>query len=150
MISPFLFVYGTLRRLYGHPQHAVLERNGGFVGEGTIQAQLFYLGNYPGARLSVNPSDRVFGEVYCLEASQTGDTLRQLDEYEGLGHADPEVHEYRREIVTVRLADGSVVDAWAYVLNLEPQGCLRILSGDYLEWRDSREPIRSGKDVVDF
>jgi len=38
----------------------------------------------------------------------------------------------------VRLADGSVLNAWAYVLNREPQGCPRILSGDYLEWRASQ------------
>jgi len=138
MIPPLLFVYGTLRRLYGHPQHAMLERNSEFVGEGAIQAQLFYLGNYPGALLSVEPSDRVIGEVYRLDGCQADDTLRQLDEYEGLGQADPEACEYRREVVTVRLADGSMVHAWAYVLNREPQGCIRIVSGDYFEWRASQ------------
>jgi len=138
MIPQLLFVYGTLRRRCAHPQHAVLEGNGEFVGEGTIQAHLFYLGNYPGALLSADPSDRVFGEVYRLGASHAAEALQQLDKYEGIDEADPEAPEYRREMVTVRLADGSMLDAWAYVLNREPQGCLRILSGDYLEWRASQ------------
>jgi gamma-glutamylcyclotransferase (GGCT)/AIG2-like uncharacterized protein YtfP len=136
MTDPILFVYGTLRRLHGGERHAWLARNSRFGGEGTVQAQLFSLGNYPGLVLSKDPRDKVLGEIYRL-TSHPDDMLRELDEYEGIGPTHPETHEYRREIVTVRLAEGSTVNAWAYVLNREPAGCPRILSGDYVEWRAS-------------
>jgi pyruvate carboxylase len=136
MTTPRLFVYGTLRRLYGHERHSLLERYAEFEAEGTVQAQLFNLGNYPGIVPSLDASDRVVGETYLLEPSRLDDTLRQLDDYEGTSPANPEPHEYRREILAVRLADGSRVEAWAYVLNREPPGCQRIASGDYLERRN--------------
>jgi gamma-glutamylcyclotransferase (GGCT)/AIG2-like uncharacterized protein YtfP len=137
MTTPFLFVYGTLRRLAGHEAHSVLERNARFEGEGTVPAQLFSLGHYPGLVLSEDPSDRVLGEVYRLEPSHMDDTLQELDAYEGMGRSDPHPHKYRREVITVHLATGSTVDAWAYVLIHVPPGSPRIPSGDYLEWRAS-------------
>ena len=60
-----------------------------------------------------------------------------MDEYEGIGPSYPVPQEYRREVVAVQLAEGSVADAWVYVFNGEPLGCPRILSGDYMEWRAS-------------
>jgi gamma-glutamylcyclotransferase (GGCT)/AIG2-like uncharacterized protein YtfP len=115
--------------------HGLLDLHGRFESEGTVQGQLFDLGNYPGLVLSRDPLDRVLGEIYRLEPSLAEETLRQLDEYEGIRLAEPETNEYRREIVTVRLTDGSAVDAWAYVLQRAPENFLRILSGDYLEGR---------------
>src|SRR5260370_574313 len=98
MTTLFLFVYGTLRRLHGHEMQALLERNAEFLSEGIVQGQLFNLGHYPGLVLSTDPSDRTIGEVYRLEESRMDHTLRELDDYEGIGPNDPEPHEYRREV----------------------------------------------------
>jgi gamma-glutamylcyclotransferase (GGCT)/AIG2-like uncharacterized protein YtfP len=130
-LTSHLFVYGTLRRLYGHERHALLERNATFAGEGTVQGQLFNLGNYPGLVLSQDPLDRVLGEVYHIDPFHFAETMRELDDYEGLALANPE---YRREIVCVRMADRSAIEAWAYILNRDPRVYARIVSGDYLRF----------------
>ena len=91
----------------------MIGQNARFEGEGTVQGQLFDLGVYPGVVLSPDAQDRVIGEVYRLDPLSAGETLRELDEYEGM--------EYRREIVPVRLEDRSSVEAWAYVLNRRPE-----------------------------
>ena len=137
MATPLVFVYGTLRRLHGGELHALLRHHARFEGEGSVQAQLFNLGDYPGLVHSANPSDRVLGEVYRLEPSHLSETLEQMDGYEGIGPSYPVPPEYRREVVAVQLAEGSVADAWVYVFNGEPLGCPPIPSGDYMEWRAS-------------
>jgi gamma-glutamylcyclotransferase (GGCT)/AIG2-like uncharacterized protein YtfP len=133
-------VYGTLRRLNGSDPHALLQRKANLESEGTIQGQLFNLGEYPGLVLSTDSADRVVGEVYRLDAAHIDDTLRELDEYEGMGPTSPQPHEYRREMVRVDLKNGSNVDAWAYVLNQVPRKSARIPSGDYL---DRHAPVAS-------
>jgi gamma-glutamylcyclotransferase (GGCT)/AIG2-like uncharacterized protein YtfP len=129
----FLFVYGTLRRQKSPDIHALLRHNASLESEGTVQGQLFNLGDYPGLALSKTLTDRVVGEVYRLEPSLINDSLRALDEYEGIGPDRSQPHEYRREVVRVHLKNGATVDAWAYVLNQVPRESSRIPSGDYLE-----------------
>ena len=85
MATPLVFVHGTFRRLHGRELHALLAHHARFEGEGSVQAQLFNLGDYPGLVRSRNPSDRVLGEVYRLEPSHLSETLREMDEYEGIG-----------------------------------------------------------------
>ena len=121
--APLLFVYGTLRRMRGSAMHPLLAGRAAFEGTGTVQGQLFDLGRYPALVLSVEPSDRVIGEVYRLEPSRSEVTQRELDEYEGT--------EYRREEVSIRMADGATVEAWAYVWSGDPSGCRRIPSGEW-------------------
>ena len=137
MATPLVFVYGTFRRLHGRELHALLAHHARFEGEGSVQAQLFNLGDYPGLVRSANPSDRVLGEVYRLEPSHLSETFEEMDEYEGIGPSYPAPQEYRREVVAVQLGEGAVADAWVYVFNGEPLGCPRIPSGDYMEWRAS-------------
>ncbi len=96
-----------------------------------MQAQLFNLGNYPGLVLSVDPLDRVLGEVYRIGPSHFAETMRKLDDYEGVTLPNPE---YRREIVTVHLTNGPAIEAWAYILNRDPRRYTRIISGDYLRF----------------
>ncbi|MBV8728602.1 MAG: gamma-glutamylcyclotransferase [Acidobacteriia bacterium] len=124
-----LFVYGTLRRF--HERHSLLNGVAEFTSEGTVQGCLYDLGRYPGLALSASTSDRVIGEVYRLLAPHEDDTLCKLDEYEGIGPGNLHSGEYRRKLIPVLLPDGSVVEAWAYVLNRVRPDCRRILSGDY-------------------
>lgn len=92
-----------------------------FVGFGTVAAELYDLGPYPGAVPSGDPRARVEGEVYRLAAI---DALARLDEHEG--------EEFARRRVDVTLASGDVESAWIYWYRLEPRGG-RITSGDYLD-----------------
>jgi gamma-glutamylcyclotransferase (GGCT)/AIG2-like uncharacterized protein YtfP len=115
--------------------YRLLARCSRFVGDGTVMARLYDLGEYPGIVLSGRPDERVAGEVYELKEGSRADVLRILDEYEGLGPEAPLPHEYQRELVKVRLDDGTTLTAWAYVLADSVPRHPRIPDSDYLEWR---------------
>ncbi len=91
-----------------------------------MHGQLFNLGKYPGLVLSDDAHDRVLGEVYRIAPAHLAETMRELDDYEGIALANPE---YRREVVTVHLANGPAIEAWAYILNRDPRRYTRIVSG---------------------
>jgi hypothetical protein len=48
-------------------------------------------------------------------------------------------HEYRREVVDVRLNDGRTIPAWAYILTEGNPPYPRIPAEDYLKWREYRD-----------
>lgn len=124
-----LFVYGTLRRDAGHAMHDLLARHGTFLGEARVCGRLFDLGSYPGMTVG-GDEGVVLGELYEI-ASDWAAFIARLDAYEGCGADDPEPHQYRRELVMAVRASGPPVEAWAYVLNVDPAGWPRIASGDY-------------------
>lgn len=101
MIST-IFVYGTLKRGIG---------NHGFIAGSEFLGEAVTVGRYAlhidGGLPMVdrdNPVSIIHGEVYQVNE----DTMGRLDGLEG--------HPvwYRRELVTVRLVDDTLVDAWIY------------------------------------
>jgi gamma-glutamylcyclotransferase (GGCT)/AIG2-like uncharacterized protein YtfP len=58
--------------------------------------------------------------------------LREFDMYEACGEGFPEPTEYVRRMLSVRLADGSVRDAWTYLYNWPVDDLPRIASGRFL------------------
>jgi ribosomal-protein-alanine N-acetyltransferase len=131
-VSPYLFVYGTLRRGAGHPMHRFLATSS-LVGDGRVHAQLFDLGSHPGMVLSRDAGDRVMGEVYELPSQGATEVLRILDEYEGVGPSGDPSPEYARQYVDVHLVTGQTVKAWAYVLVDVSRARARIASGDFMD-----------------
>lgn len=129
-----LFVYGTLCKSLGHEMHGVLERAARLVGEATAQGTLYDLGAYPGLVTAEGGDGCVKGELYALDPSDAQSALEVLDAYEGCSAADPEPHEYRREVLRVRLADGSELAAWTYLLNRSHAGLMPVPGGDYVAW----------------
>lgn len=138
MNNPHLFVYGTLRENVGHEMYHVLATHAVLVGTATVCGELYSLGEYPGLVPRQDTTDVIKGELYQIGINALMHTLSVLDEYEGLGPEDLLPHEYRRELVSVTLASGRQLEAWAYVLNRSPEGLERIRSGDFAEWRSSR------------
>jgi gamma-glutamylcyclotransferase (GGCT)/AIG2-like uncharacterized protein YtfP len=138
-VAKHLFVYGTLREDPRHHMYRVLARSSVFVGDGFVNARLFDLGGYPGMALAGSPDERVVGELYRLKRTDAHEVLSTLDEYEGLGPGDPRPHEYRREVVDVRLNDGRTIPAWAYILTEGNPPYPRIPAEDYLKWREYRD-----------
>lgn len=125
-----VFVYGTLRRdARGSVQNA-LTRDWVFEGYGTVAAELYDFGAYPGAVPCFAPGPRVRGELYGLPDAP--DALLLLDHYEGCGpgHAPP--YEFERALVDVTLEKGGAATAWIYWYRPKPLG-RRLPSGDYLE-----------------
>ena len=130
MNCQLLFVYGTLRR--GSARHAILRRLGAeFIGEGSIRAELFDCGEWPGARKSAANHAQVAGEIYRLRNSARA--LKVLDKVEGFRPQVPEASLFTRETTEVVLLDGKQTPAWVYWLNRRFGPMRRIPSGDYAE-----------------
>ena len=130
----YLFVYGTLQKNLAHEMHGVLEYAARLVGEATVEGTLYDLGAYPGLVVAGKGDGRVRGELYALDSGRAQAALDALDAYEGCGAADPEPHEYRREVLSVRIVDGSIFSAWTYLLNRSHAGLTPIPEGDYIAW----------------
>jgi len=132
MSTSYVFVYGSLRKSFGHPQHHLLEKNTDYIGKAHFQGKLYNVDWYPGVVDSSNKNDRVTGELYKI--TQNRDTLlNRLDRYEGCLPDIPEPHEFiRRQRPVELLNDGSLLRAWIYLYNRQPDEKDRILSGDYV------------------
>lgn len=130
-------MYGTLRKACAHEMHRVLEGALRFVGMATVPGVLYDLGTYPGLVTARDDGNLVKGELYVLDPDRADATLAALDAYEGCAGADPEPHEYRREVVRVTLLEGVARTAWTYVLNRPHAQLKRIPDGDYVAWRRS-------------
>lgn len=113
----YLFAYGTL--MSGECRHWMLAAGGiESVVTASVSGMLLDLGEYPGLVLSKKGAVR--GELIRFRNPAI---LERLDEEEGA--------EYRREVVRVRLSDGSTQAAWAYVLVTVPASKPVIASGDW-------------------
>ena len=131
MISDRLFVYGTLMRGFDHPMAKLLSRSADFLGEARCQGRLYLIKHYPGLVLSDNPTDIVSGELYRLRDRDA--LLGEFDMYEACGEGFPEPTEYLRQMLQVKLADGTAGEAWTYVYNWPVTGLPHIASGKFLE-----------------
>jgi gamma-glutamylcyclotransferase (GGCT)/AIG2-like uncharacterized protein YtfP len=101
-----------------------------FVGSGTIRANLYDLGGYPGARvLGAEPGRRVSGELYRLRRPELA--LKILDQYEEFFPLKPNKSLFVRKLVSVTLEDGRRKRAWAYLYNRGIAGAKLIPSGRY-------------------
>jgi gamma-glutamylcyclotransferase (GGCT)/AIG2-like uncharacterized protein YtfP len=125
-----VFVYGTLRKDARGPVQSALTRDWEFEGYGTVPAELYDFGAYPGAVPSPTPSAKVRGEIYLIPDAL--ETLALLDHYEGCGAGHEEPHEFTRALVDVAADSGGTERAWIYWYQPAPRG-RRLPSGDYLE-----------------
>lgn len=134
MASDYLFVYGTLLKDFDSYMAKFLDRNSEFVGKGHFHGRLYEVSWYPGAVLSNNPSEKVFGHVFKILNSEK--TFKILDDYEGIGETSTYPNEYKRELITTYLDGGNTLRAWVYVYNHLTEHLKHIISGDYLKKDD--------------
>lgn len=132
--SKLLFVYGTLLSRatddMGRPMRARLARESRLVGPATIAGRLLDFGAYPGLVVGGGSHGRVHGEV--VELRDPAMSLVWLDEYEGIGAAQPYANEYERAMQGVDLG-GERHDAWVYLRRKVPAtGVAVIASGRWL------------------
>jgi len=125
MNCPFLFVYGTLMR--GQQNELLRHCEAALVGRGTIQAKLYDLGEYPGAK--TDHRQQVKGELYHLPNQPK--TLALLDDYEGFVSLRRLSSLFVRERAEVSLEDGSTETAWVYFYNQPVDESRLIPDGDY-------------------
>jgi gamma-glutamylcyclotransferase (GGCT)/AIG2-like uncharacterized protein YtfP len=133
MDKELLFVYGTLRRGFVNPIRDLLEENARRVSKASLRGKLYEIDGYPGAKLSDDPDDLVYGEVYIITDRDVLFSI--LDNYEESSAHYPHPQEYERKKVWITLQNGEKKKAWAYLYNWKLNGRVRIFSGDYLIYR---------------
>jgi gamma-glutamylcyclotransferase (GGCT)/AIG2-like uncharacterized protein YtfP len=136
MSHAFLFAYGTLMR--GFPEYLQEKVQAKFLGEGSIRARLYNLGDYPGARLAGNSSDNfVKGELYQLGDPER--SIKALDRYEDYFPSAPDKSLFIRELVMVTLESGRKRRAWTYLYNRPAGDAELIPSGNYRDLVQARQ-----------
>ncbi|OMP32014.1 gamma-glutamylcyclotransferase [Mangrovimonas sp. DI 80] len=125
-----LFVYGTLLKDTGHEMSRFLLEHAQLTGDGYFYGKLFKVDNYPGAILSDDSKDKVYGSIYQL--SNTICVFEVLDSYEGIDPSSTEPDLYKRIKVNTYLKDGSALLSWVYIYNLDTEHLEQIHSGNYL------------------
>lgn len=132
MKSDYLFVYGTLLKGFDSYMSKFLDKNADFIGEGYINGKLFEVSWYPGAVLSKNPAEKVYGHIFKIHELKK--TFKILDDYEGVGDSSAEYsNEYKRELIETFLKDGQVLLTWVYTYNNATDHLRLIASGDFLK-----------------
>ncbi len=134
MNNTYLFVYGTLRRETNSEMFKLLAKHADFVSTASYQGKLYKIDNYPGVIPSANPVDSVQGEVYLLHNPNL--ILPQLDQYEECGPGFAEPTEYKRELWSVSLQNGQLIQAWLYRYNHSTAALEILSSGDFLRHID--------------
>jgi len=132
MPNELIFVYGTLRKELVSPMDKLLTRHCEFFAEAFMQGILYDVGGYPGVTQSVNPADKVYGELYKIQRATK--LWPRLDHYEQCSNAFLKPYEYVRKKRPVLLENGEKVQAWIYLFNWKAAGLFRIHSGDYLRY----------------
>jgi gamma-glutamylcyclotransferase (GGCT)/AIG2-like uncharacterized protein YtfP len=130
-LASHLFVYGTLRSDAGGAVHARWMRGVRLAGRASVAGRLYDAGPYPAAVPSDRPGDRIFGELYAIEADAEA-LLAALDGYEGVDAAHPALSLFRRETVAAEREDGTRVPAWVYFYNRPTRQMPRVTSGEWL------------------
>ncbi len=108
-----LFVYGTLAP--GRPNEHVLEKIEGHWEKASVNGRLYAVGwgadyGYPALMLDES-AEPVDGMIFA--SAELGDFWSELDEFEGDG--------YQRVVTSVRHENGSLVEAFVYILNAESE-----------------------------
>ncbi len=126
--TPFLFVYGTLKRAFDNPFAKKLRNASTFLDEGNFPGLLYRISWYPAAIYLPESDSRVQGELYRMHAPRQ--TLKLLDEYE---EVMPDWKEglFVRKIIKVLTRDERTFSSWAYLYNRPVDGLETIPDGKF-------------------
>lgn len=137
--NTYLFVYGTLMQETNHSMAQLLVKHSEFICRASMQGQLYLIDYYPGAILSDNKDDIVYGELY--KVSNASWVLSQLDDYEECSSSFPEPHEYQRQLINIQpdTTDIRISHAWAYLYQYSLDNKSRIKNGQFqMEYTDTK------------
>lgn len=108
-----------------------LSANSQLVAKGYILGRLYKISWFPGAVLSDNISEKVFGTVFKLKDSDN--VFDVLDDYEGFDEDNLKESLFTRVETTVFMENGDTLISWAYLYNQNIENSQRIISGDFLK-----------------
>jgi gamma-glutamylcyclotransferase (GGCT)/AIG2-like uncharacterized protein YtfP len=133
-----LFLYGSLRSGFRHPAYSYISDNFSLLGPARTRGELYDLGDYPAA-IPSGGEDYIQGELYQLKPDKDfAWVMEQIDDYEGLHVEAGETPLYRREMASVEIS-GKNTEAWVYWYNQGISGFPRVVSGDVLEYLESKK-----------
>lgn len=136
-ITPYLFVYSSLRRGFQESAYTYLTRYFNYIADAKIKGILSDFGD----KSVATPTEEEYfikGELYKLNIDNASFVFGQLDDYEGLNPEEGKTPLYRREIAAVYADDGTQGEAWVYWYNGDVNGKPVISSGDVLEYMKSK------------
>lgn len=97
-----------------------------------MPGRLFRRGAVLGALYEHDSESGVLGDVLEPPLARAGEILSSLDRYEGIGAGRSGPATFRRERVSVVMADGTGIECWAWLYNLPLKGCSHVRNGDAL------------------
>ena len=125
----YLFAYGTLAAPNAPSEIAATVKRLKCVGEGFIHGRLYDLGEYPGAVLSRQPADKVFGKIFELPADP--ELLDRLDAYEGFEPQQPNKSLFIRKRTSIQRPNRDTLTGWVYEYNGNVRSEREIKNGQY-------------------
>lgn len=143
-INNKIFVYGTLMdsllkdAVPGIDLYIKKRRNG------KINARLFDLGDYPGAKPTSIKSKEVHGKIYEVDPKHFENVLIKLDDYEEYNPEKKNESLYVRKITPVIGEDGSSSKAWVYWYNKPISKKNEIETGDYNKYLKRNKLKKNG------
>ena len=127
--SNYLFVYGTLMQESKNEMSQFLATHSQFIDYGYLIGKLYKVADFPGAVLSNNIDEKVFGAVYELKDSYK--VFKVLDVYEGIDKTSLEPDLYKRLLINVFLENNTTLNCWVYIYNFPVDSLKHIPSGRY-------------------
>lgn len=128
--SKYLFVYGTLMQDFKNEMSKFLVSHSQFISNGYFNGKLFEVDGFPGAILSENKEDKVYGSIFKLNDNEF--IFKVLDVYEGIDATSKVPDLYKRNIITAFLENGELLQTWVYLYNLSTTNLIQITSGKYV------------------
>ena len=123
----YLFIYGTLLDEFKTNESKYLENNSSIYDNGYFNGKLFNIKDYPGAILSNDINDKVFGKI--LKLNNNPYLFDVLDIYENINNL-----EYIREKIKVYSSTNEEINAWCYLYNFSIDNLEQIKNGNYIEY----------------
>lgn len=131
MLKNHLFLYGSLLGdIKEEKVKKIFNENCQFISVGYILGKLYDLGEYPGAILTTDKNERVFGKIFGIKNPQK--TFRVFDEYEEYFPKDLKKSLFvRRKTKAYLLPLEDTITSWTYFYNQKIDKEPQINSGHY-------------------
>lgn len=115
MSPSYLFVYGTLLQSANNAMSKFLIANSTNLGRAYCIGKLYKISWFPGAVLSDEASDKIYGALVKLEDLE--DIFNKLDDYEGYNRNNVADSLFIRKKTRIFTKSSSCYEAWMYLYN---------------------------------
>jgi gamma-glutamylcyclotransferase (GGCT)/AIG2-like uncharacterized protein YtfP len=136
--TPYLFVYGSLRKGFQSEAYQYISTYFELVGTAKTKGFLIDMGDYP-AGIPTDSENYIIGELYKLKnENEFNWAFAQIDDYEGVIVEANEVPGYER-IITKVVQEEATVSAWVYWSTAAVNGKPVITSGDIMDYLQNKK-----------